>query len=458
MKIISKSSLTKEIINCIGLSLFFIIGIKLSTAINAKLITLFITLIFLCCLTIFLKGKLVLSLILMILFDSCFFNIMPRMISFAGISFELSKLSIVIVAIIYFNWILDKINGKKMKRIDRSNYIFLFIIILVSISTIYTYLKINQPIILSIAIQSEFLALLVIIPISQLIKDEKVEFEQITKAIMYMAILASILWIIQFVLYDYVVFLNVGVTERYGGLRLHFQSNILIYALIIAIVRFIHTKKKKYILYSLLYLLCLLLVVKARMTLFGVLLGVFTILLFSKKINKLVFIYIFIAGAIVINLANVKFINDIIDLTIKEVTSSSGNYLVREMEKEFYKSQVENPVIGRGVVSPKTPQGKLLDGEEKYYYISDVGITGFYTMYGIIGVVWYLVIIIITFIKSIRNKSSNICYEGVAYSIYLLVVISTLAIIYFSPINLILTFYLLSLNEKENDKYILGNS
>ena len=190
------------------------------------------------------------------------------------------------------------------------------------------------------------------------------------------------------------------------------------------------------------YMFYLLFVRKTRVVIFGVLISILVVFLLSLR-NKSGWRRAFLLGICFLLMSPFAAprISELFDLTQQEVSTNSGNYVARTGEVEFYTSQVKNPVFGRGYISPKIAGGELYDTRFGYYSITDIGIIALYVINGIVGLIWFFILMVIIME---RSKKSRYGIFAIEYLIYSIATCMTLLSCYYESEGLILSLILLA--------------
>ncbi|MBE6049620.1 MAG: hypothetical protein E7214_02900 [Clostridium sp.] len=398
----------------------------------------------------FFNDKPLFILILMVLISDRFLNFVPLAFVVGGSNIQYAKLNILLFGLLSLYAIRDFLLGRIENKLSPFNLICMCPLLLAIMATYYTYSHYNQSLILGIFIQGEFLTLLTVIPINYLIKFTKRNYEIVKKTIMVISVIASVLYTVQYAVHGSgIVFLKMTSAVRYGELRLLLSGGVVIYGTFITVSYLLLERKPIYVFCILMQLFCIVVVLKTRMIIFGVGIGIALILAIDKNISKLKLIMIMVPVLAIGLTVSFNSLWEMYQLTKEEMTSNTGNYLARVNEKQFFLAQVENPLVGRGVITPKSEIGTQMEGSNENFYLNDIGITGFYVLYGLIGLAWYVALIVVLVIKSFMLcKKTKKGYEVFGYSVYLGTVITTLADAYYSPIYVVLSFVLLNMIEK----------
>jgi hypothetical protein len=176
---------------------------------------------------------------------------------------------------------------------------------------------------------------------------------------------------------------------------------------------------------------------KTRAVIWGFLVTLLLLLYLAKRINfrktvligvPLMSFIIWIGPAI-----QSSFISEIYDLTKREFSEKSGNVGIRFDAYEYYFGEIrKSPLIGRGIWSDSfdaflgdNPQNM----EHKGLYLSDIGITIIIFHFGLMGVIWLLILfkkIYKSAFIGIGKLKENISAGLVGYFIFGLVTMPTL--------------------------------
>lgn len=109
-------------------------------------------------------------------------------------------------------------------------------------------------------------------------------------------------------------------------------------------------------------------------------------------------------------------------LETQKETQASGDKYIRVLAGEYFLTDfspnLASQIFGNGVPNYNSPLGQKTKGlmENRGFYLSDVGLIGFYVMFGILAIVGYIII----FIKSFRVKIPDKYYYLKYYVWYIL--------------------------------------
>ena len=351
------------------------------------------------------------------------------------------KFELFILVFSYSLWI-----WRKPKRINKDQKIYLLLLYTIFIiisAAVMAYITIGQSILIGIVLQARIITILSVIPIISLMNDNLSSYERLWNQIKNIALLQSLINIFQLLLYPQVKFLTITSENiRFGSIRIGFGGALITIALLMTFSELVKKKKKKNIIYFMVYMFYLLFVRKTRVVIFGVLTSILVVFLLSLR-NKSGWRRAFLLGICFLLMSPFAAprISELFDLTQQEVSTNSGNYVARTGEVEFYTSQVKNPVFGRGYISPKIAGGELYDTRFGYYSITDIGIIALYVINGIVGLIWFFILMVIIME---RSKKSRYGIFAIEYLIYSIATCMTLLSCYYESEGLILSLILLA--------------
>lgn len=350
------------------------------------------------------------------------------------------KLEIIILIIAYFFWSIRKFSNRK--KIPHSYILLGYTGAVIIVAAVMGYITIGQSILFGIFLQTRLLVVLVVFPISAMMMNKHNSFQRLWNWIKIMALVQSIINIIQFLIYPKIEFLTITSENiRFGSIRITYGYMLITVALFMAYSEFLNNLNIRNGIYCLIYLVDILFVCKTRMLIFGIVVALIIVSLRILK-YKSQWKKILLLGLICIILVNVMSnrIYELINLTKQEVTENSGNYIARTEEIDFYTKQVKNPIVGRGYISPKSKGGEALDTKYGYFSLSDIGLVGLYTISGIVGILWFVIVLLLLFIN-LNNEDNKTYY--LLYAIFSIAVCTTLLTVYYTSEYLAITFILL---------------
>lgn len=351
------------------------------------------------------------------------------------------KFEILILLFSYFLWI-----WRKPKKLDKEQKIYLLLLYTVFIvisAAVMAHITIGQSILVGIILQARVITILSVIPIISLMNDDFSSYERLWNQMKNIAMLQSLINILQLLLYPQVKFLTITTENmRFGSIRISFGGALITIALLMTFSELMKQVNKKNIAYFLVYIFYILFVRKTRMVIFGVIISILVVFVFSLR-KKSGWKKAFLLGAcfLLVSPFVVPRISELFNLTQHEVSTNSGNYVARTGEVEFYTSQVKKPLFGRGFISPKTPGGEKFDTKFGYYSITDIGITALYVINGVVGLIWFIILMLIMLVRVKKTEYSIFAME---YLIYSIATCATLLSCYYESEGLILTLVLIA--------------
>lgn len=358
------------------------------------------------------------------------------------------KLEIIIFIFSYGLWARNSF--KKRNQIPKSYLLLLYTVFIIFSGSVMACITIRQSFIIGIFLQTRLIVLLSIFPIVSLMNNDEMSYTRLWILIKKIALFQAFINILQFFIYPQIQFLSITSENlRFGSIRITYGFFLIAIALMMSFSELMRKIDKKNIFYSLLYMFELLFVCKTRMVIFGVLISIFVAFVLSLK-NKDAWRRALLICFCVLAITPVILprVSELFNLTQQEVSTNSGNYVARVGEVDFYTSQVNNPIFGRGYISPKTAGGEALDTKYGFYSLTDIGIVALYVINGITGLIWFFILIVILLNRIKKTRYSIFAIE---YLVYTIVTSVTLMSSYFGPEYLILGLTLLSVPKTSNE-------
>lgn len=327
--------------------------------------------------------------------------------------FSIDDFSIILYILLYIVVFIKYIKFKKTKYLFK--WIMIFPIIL-AITSSYMGLKVyNQPFMLGFRPQRFFiLTYLLYFPLKRMIHCNKKNIEYIKRILIGIGFLELILYITQYFLINKVVFLNMRISTRFGETRLPFESFLLLFLPFIFLNEILNKKNSKLNYFLLgLNLFYLIFVVKTRMVMLGVLSTLSVLIIIYKKGVKKIGVIVLLLFSLLIGI-NTPIGQSYINSLNSEYRDKDPNAQIRLEAQNFYITETaKTPFLGRGFVNTLFYDAVKISGYVKGYYFNDNGIIGFYYLYGLIGVMWVLIIFIKIFVKGyFLQKQRNYFYLG----------------------------------------------
>lgn len=351
---------------------------------------------------------------------------------------------IIVIIIIATILVLNKRLFINKKYLFHWNVI-IFVVIYLEVITI-SLIKYNQTI-RDLMINSSYcLVILAYFIFSYYLKDMKnlMKFKNI---IIIMSTIISILYIIQSILYkSNKIFLLIDLNSfRFESLRINQLAEFICLGAILAYSNLINNGeiKKKWRLIGLVAMIVniyeIIFVAKIRALL---LIIIFTFLIMTfirfRKEKKII-----IAIPIVILLLGVFYKSPIFNQYIELSSADDYSLYARSYEINYYMRQFyDNPIFGMGFMVSR------YIGDENYYiargplgiaHRSDVGIIGFINTFGIVGIIWYIHLLVkclYYILKLFRKNEINKNIE--VLGIFLFVILGSSTLIIMDPYRIII--------------------
>lgn len=298
-------------------------------------------------------------------------------------------------------------------------YVIIFAIFLMISSSIQSYFKYGQSIMLGIRPQRFWIIwALMYFPISKLLYLNKISYKKLEQCIFYIGTIEIILYCSQYFLQDYVTILNVGTNDTYSSTRFY-VSNVFLNLLLFINLNRIFNKKK--ILSSSLYVSAILFVIiivgKMRMTFIAVSCAIIvgTLVWKNGKVLKVLVSICLISCSLI--LSNVEEVKSII--TTLQGDSSINTLDIRDKGRKFYIDEIkENPILGGGYINTQWEPSAIASRVDENIYWVDNGIFGFAYFYGTLGLTWIIILFFKIFKMSIYIKDKYNCYTFFLMPIY----------------------------------------
>ena len=100
-------------------------------------------------------------------------------------------------------------------------------------------------------------------------------------------------------------------------------------------------------------------------------------------------------------------------------------------------------------ISPKTIGGEVFDTKYGYYSLTDIGIIALYVIGGVVGIIWFFILIMILIERLRKSKFNIFCLEYLVYSV---ATCMTLLSCYYQSEYLILSLILLAAPKTAEEK------
>ena len=302
---------------------------------------------------------------------------------------ELSNDIILICNLLFIAYIELKYYKKEIASKNRFKYIILFSIVLIITSAYQSLELYNQSFWLGIRPQRHFfVALLMYFPINKLLSLNKISKEDIIKMIYSLALIQLIVQIAYYISGGSLSFIKLSYDYRYDGIRLRADSCLINLFFIITVTNFLKGKNRiNNLIYSIINLVYVMFMLKTRLLMlsyFGVLLVAFII---WKRDVALKVITLFVLVGMIPVILNTEIFQNTIETILEDDPDD-----IRAIGKEYYREQLkESPIMGRGYINADWKPAYNAAGMNRKIYLNDNGLMGFTFVFGILGLIWFLV-------------------------------------------------------------------
>jgi hypothetical protein len=373
-----------------------------------------------------LDKQLILLLLLVLVNESIFYFVEVR-------TGEILKNLMVLVILLIF---VKELFNKRDNYMGSNKYNFkIYLIsffILIIIEIFNAALNYFQPISLGIASSKYYFIYLFYFILANWLLSGKVKKENVENVVIYTSFIASLVYIIQYLLYDNVQFLHVNFLERFGGVRFYQGINLILIGTIFTFNRLLTSSNKMIVGNAIILLINLFYIIyicNSRTITLPFLISVLITVTLQKRYNKYIFFYFMTFISIIMftfiyskGLYQDNRIVNLVEMSLDDILNKSGTFKVRLDEISFYFKQfIESPILGRGLLHEGNYYSYLALGKQYDYYLSDIGIFGFTFKFGLLGLV-IIIGIILKYTKSIIMlwKNKMICYDHVLYIMYII--------------------------------------
>lgn len=298
----------------------------------------------------------------------------------------------VILEVMFIAYVMLFVKGKY--HYSYGKYIFVAIVFVFTSSFManYSYL---QPLWYGIRAQRQWIcAILMYFPIAKLIRRGSLTKRELLGMIDVMNIIYIILIVLQYFLENRVQFMEVGMGERYGSIRLFVDLTFILISYYMHLLRLITTECKHGtdIFFVIATLFINIAVTKSRMGIAALLIAsALTVLSIRFTIKKLILIIVlFILAALFLS-SNVG--QDMLALIFNPDNSIGGNTSeIRELGRTFYIQSASKEwrtlFFGCGFANLDWPQAVIGSGYNLNYNYNDNGMFGLFFFYGLTFVIW----------------------------------------------------------------------
>lgn len=304
-------------------------------------------------------------------------------------------ISIVIIIILSFEPILQKKTiGKYRFWIVGTILLWIF----ECVNSAINYAKYGQSFFDTIAASFGILSIISLLPLCYL--QEKIRDKNYLKnLIKNLGFVAALLSIVQVFLYDYnIIFLDIsGSSTRYGSLRFSVAGYMVSISVIITLFDWIKTKRGVDLVKTIIEIIFLIYAQKTRTEIIYVILAVYFVSILFLK-NKNAKVLLFILGILALFMSTAS---GFTSSFLAELDSDAGINMRFETINFYMKQFYDHPILGMGFIRSSTNNATLyglLYGSGRYagyFYRDDVGIIGVINEKGILGIIWYCLVLIL---------------------------------------------------------------
>lgn len=375
-------------------------------------------------------------------------------------SAKIVSIGIIIISIIYIminpNFIF---NNRGYFSVDICIFIFMCLF-----QCILTELKYQQGFSYIFRVSIYYFTLLIYLLLSYFLRND---YKKIKGYFKNVSLFFSIILILQYFLYNELgitfLKLDLSIGQRFGQARISVGIFMIVVGVVLSvssIIKCINNKEKLRkidLLVVVLGLIDVIFVSKTRSIIISLIvsiLGMSFLLIRNKKTKAIIIILLIITGGLVINTEMFnKFVN------LKNTEYSENSNIRQEASKYYIEKIKESPIVGIGFLHSKNkydPAYSFLRGEKGKYFLDDVGIIGFTTTFGIIGLIWYLIIILKCFKIIIKKFKYKTIYDnGESVGLFIFILLSTFTIIFTDSTRIFYFAFILYFIEGNKCKVIM---
>ena len=380
-------------------------------------------------------------LLIILLLELNFFSIieLPSIISNIN-SYYVKKLIFILSMISLFFWLVfEVLTSKPIKRYYSSSVnMFLFSTLFISLLSIIVY---NQSIVGVFTINYFYYIIVLYYFLTYYCIRDKSNYYFLINSIIVLGVIYSMLLVTQYFFFkfglgSFLIFNdnNLVVLSKDTNPRIARPADFITLSVILLILKMIrgsNVNKSRFILWSSLIIMLsyIILVSQTRMYIITLLVIITLSVFLVRRKNKGIQIYLYSIFIVVILLIGSEiFINFFTSFTSGERLTSTN---IRISEYLYYSKQIfENIIFGRGFPDVTIPEYfSLYYGPYGLYNTSDIGVIGFWSGFGLLGILFTLNVVI-KIIKTFKNFKVNIQLqkydEFVVITIYLLFISVTL--------------------------------
>lgn len=337
-----------------------------------------------------------------------------------------------IIYVIFGIYLMIKYRNENAPKF-RYKFVCIFTIILVLTSSFTSWRLYGQSIVKGISPQRGFIiSYLMYFIMAKYFLSNKENYYKFEKAMYLVGTCELILYTIQYLLGPGRLFLYIVPSDRFGEMRLMFAANLLYIFVFVILNNLLNGRNiKKNVFLFVFICLYFVIVAKTRIVVLAVGVSVAILFIIWRKNIFLKFSIIFITLGLSIILMRMPLFGNYLKLLDSNVRHSDATYMIRIQGKEYYKTEIKkSPILGRGYPNEKYKKAMKATMLDKGYALNDNGLIGFEYMYGLIGVLWFIYLIIQMGIDSLKMYFRKNNYSILGYLIFCLAIVTNIMHLY----------------------------
>ncbi|NCT37348.1 hypothetical protein GTW56_13955 [Bacillus sp. EB93] len=200
---------------------------------------------------------------------------------------------VIIIQLLYY---LSNISKKNWNALNFKYPIIAFILLII-MEIINSYYLYNQPLILGVKASKWYLIIFVYFFVSYLLINNYISQKKVENIILSLGFIASLLYIVQYFLFDKILFLNVNFLERFGEVRFYQGISLVVISFFLGLQKIIQYKKTSFtmVLICITNMFYILIVANSRTITIPVLIATLTVFILQRKFNRyLIFVLVYL--------------------------------------------------------------------------------------------------------------------------------------------------------------------
>lgn len=292
-------------------------------------------------------------------------------------------------------------------------WLFLAPILLGITSAIMGYVRYRQPFILGLRPQRAWImSMLMYFPLTRAIRTGRYSVDRLLKMIDKINIIYFSLLLAQYILGNQYMFLHISANQRYGSIRLYAITSFMLVSYAWHLWKLLSNNKIKFVdcFFVISTLFLLFFITKARMGMVA-LIGATAIVVLRQKFTEKKLIAVSIAVVALCVFFSTDAGSEVLQLAFGSEITTAGNdtALIRDMGRTFFISEVVSSVktliFGCGYIN--TDWGPTLAAVRynENIFVVDNGIFGLVFMYGLLFLLWVIVLYFKYIKKAFEGKN-----------------------------------------------------